>query len=424
MRIYPIHVHNAAALTAEIVDGNLAADSHLERFFRAHRNMGGRDRSFVADAVYGCLRHRRYLEYLSGIEEFQSAPSFLVAAYLWAIRNCPVEEIRQTGLVDEANRLAQRTQRVDTADLPFAIRTSLPDWLANRLRDQLGDIEAESLASAVNHPAPVDIRVNTLTARREQVQTQLAAEGIATDPTRFSPVGLRCTERAALESTDCHEDGNFEVQDEGSQLLSYLIQPKRNEILVDFCAGAGGKSLHLSALMVDTGTIYAFDKSRSRLARLSPRLRRAGAHNVHPVAIADENDARVKRMHGKVDRVLIDAPCSGTGTLRRHPELKWRALDLAKFAAVQRRILAAAAGLVKPGGRLVYATCSVLREENDDVIAEFLADRADFKLLSAQEILARRRIALTCTDPALRLFPHRHQTDGFYAAALARVVDT
>jgi 16S rRNA (cytosine967-C5)-methyltransferase len=288
----------------------------------------------------------------------------------------------------------------------------------------LGDIEAESLASAVNHPAPVDIRVNTLTARREQVQTQLAAEGIATDPTRFSPVGLRCTERAALESTDCHEDGNFEVQDEGSQLLSYLIQPKRNEILVDFCAGAGGKSLHLSALMVDTGTIYAFDKSRSRLARLSPRLRRAGAHNVHPVAIADENDARVKRMHGKVDRVLIDAPCSGTGTLRRHPELKWRALDLAKFAAVQRRILAAAAGLVKPGGRLVYATCSVLREENDDVIAEFLADRADFKLLSAQEILARRRIALTCTDPALRLFPHRHQTDGFYAAALARVVDT
>ena len=424
MRIYPIHVKNAAALTAEIIDGNQPADSHLKRFFRAHRNMGLHDRGFVADIVYGCLRHRRYLEHLCGIEEIEPAPSSLVAAYLVATQNCSVEEIRQLGFVDEANRLARRSRHVDTTGLPFAVRANLPDWLANRLREQFGDSEAEALATALNRPASVDLRVNTLKARREEVQSRLAAQGFSTEPTRFSPVGLRRAEHAPLESTRCYQDGQLEIQDEGSQLLSYLVQPRRNEILVDFCAGGGGKSLHLSALMSDTGTIYAFDVSRSRLARLSARQRRAGGRNVRAVAITDEDDARVKRLQGKVDRVLIDAPCSGTGTLRRHPELKWRAVDLAKHAATQRRILDAAARLVKPGGRLVYATCSLLREENDDVVAEFLADRSDFKFVPAQEILARRRIALACLDPALRLLPHCHETDGFYAAALSRTFNT
>jgi 16S rRNA (cytosine967-C5)-methyltransferase len=203
-------------------------------------------------------------------------------------------------------------------------------------------------------------------------------------------------------------------------LLSLLLEPRRNEMVVDFCAGAGGKTLHLGALMANTGSLYAFDTSAKRLERLKPRLRRSGLQNVRTVAIAHEHDERVQRLAGKADRVLVDAPCSGTGTLRRNPDIKWRALDLVTLAVEQRKILAAAATLVKPGGRLVYATCSLLREENDDVVAEFLAAQPGFGRLPVAVILERRHIALAQEGDDLRLAPHRHGTDGFYAAVMER----
>jgi 16S rRNA (cytosine967-C5)-methyltransferase len=214
--------------------------------------------------------------------------------------------------------------------------------------------------------------------------------------------------------------GAFEVQDEGSQLLGLLLNPKRGEMVADFCAGAGGKTLLLGALMRNTGRLYAFDVSEKRLARLKPRLARSGLSNVHPVKIESERDARIKRLAGKLDRVLVDAPCSGLGTLRRNPDLKWRQTpeSVAELAQKQSAILAAAATLLRPGGRLVYATCSLLDEENDQIVDAFLAQRPDFALLPADHAL--EHLGWKDHAPRLRLFPHRHGTDGFYAALLER----
>jgi 16S rRNA (cytosine967-C5)-methyltransferase len=215
-------------------------------------------------------------------------------------------------------------------------------------------------------------------------------------------------------------DGAIEVQDEGSQLVGYLVAPRRSDMVVDFCAGAGGKTLLLGALMRSQGRLYAFDISPRRLANLKPRLARSGLSNVHPVRITDERDNHIKRLSGKIDRVLVDAPCSGFGTLRRNPDLKWRMSEAAivELAAKQTRLLAAAARLVKAGGRLVYATCSVLPDENEAIVENFLATHSDFALCDAGAELARAGIALD--GGMMRLYPHRHGCDGFFAAVLER----
>jgi 16S rRNA (cytosine967-C5)-methyltransferase len=244
---------------------------------------------------------------------------------------------------------------------------------------------------------------------------------VACEPTPYSPLGLRVFKKPALQNLPLFKDGAIEVQDEGSQLLAQIVGAKRGEMVVDFCAGAGGKTLALGALMRNTGRLYAFDVSEKRLAKLKPRLARSGLSNVHPVVIAHENDAKVKRLAGKLDRVLVDAPCSGLGTLRRNPDMKWRQSveTLGEMRAKQGSILASAARLVRPGGRLVYGTCSILEEENDEVIADFLQSHPDFILRPMSEVLAEQKIALDMGD-YLKLLPHLHQTDGFFAAVLER----
>ncbi len=413
----PIYLKPAAELLGRILTGSLPADKQMEGYFRAHREMGVRDRGAVAEMVYACLRRRRVLEHLAGGEPPE--PQDIVAAYLLT-QGLSARALAAGGYRGDGVALAGRVRTLDPDSLAFNVRTNLPDWLAERLRAQLGDAETLLLAEALARPAPVDLRVNTLKADRAQVQARLDKEGFPSEPTPCSPVGLRRRERTPLFNTGCFKDGWFEIQDEGSQLLTLLLEPKRQEMAVDFCAGAGGKTLHIGALMANTGTVYAFDISAKRLEKLKPRLKRSGLQNVRAVAIAHENDERVRRLAGKVDRVLVDAPCSGTGTLRRNPDIKWRTIDLAALATEQKKILAAAATLVKPGGRLVYATCSLLREENDDVVNDFLAQHADFKTIPAGEILARRHVPLEVEGEALRLLPHRHHTDGFYAVALER----
>jgi len=411
----PILLKSAAELLQRILVEKLPADRQMESYFRAHRNMGVRDRGFVAETVYGCLRERRLLEHVAG----HTYPSDLVVVYL-LMHGYSARALEETGFQGDARAMAERVRTLDRSTLPFAAQTNLPDWLAERLHAQFDDAEVLALALALNQPAPVDLRVNTVKAKREEVQARLAQEGFPCEPTPYSPSGLRRENRAPLFHTQCFQDGLFEVQDEGSQLLSLMLEPKRHEMIVDFCAGAGGKTLHLGALAANTGTVYAFDVSARRLEKLKPRLKRAGLDNVRMVAIGHERDARVQRLKGKIDRVLVDAPCSGTGTLRRNPDIKWRAIDLATLTDAQQRILAAAAELLKPGGRLVYATCSLLREENDDIAEKFLATHPEFSVVPAGEILARRHIALETTDAALRLYPHRHRTDAFYAMALER----
>jgi 16S rRNA (cytosine967-C5)-methyltransferase len=413
----PIYLNPAAELLGRILAGALPADKQMEGYFRAHREMGVRDRGAVAETVYACLRRRSTLEHIAG--GAPASPRDIVAAYLLT-QGISARALEAAGYKGDAGPIAARTRALDPGVLPFNIQANFPEWLAERLRAQLGDTETLRLAEALNRPASVDLRINTLKADRDEVQARLGAEGFPSEPTPYSPFGLRRMERTPLFNTKSFKDGLFEIQDEGSQLLSLMLEPKRQEMAVDFCAGAGGKTLHIGALMANTGTVYAFDVSAKRLEKLKPRLKRSGLQNVRAVAIAHETDERVRRLAGKIDRVLVDAPCSGTGTLRRNPDIKWRTIDLATLATDQKKILAAAATLVKPGGRLVYATCSLLREENDDIVNDFLAQHADFKTIPAGEILARRHVPLEMVDEALRLLPHRHHTDGFYAMALAR----
>jgi 16S rRNA (cytosine967-C5)-methyltransferase len=411
----------AVELLGTILTGTLPADAQMERYFRAHPQLGVRDRGFVAETVYACLRHRRSLAAAApGNADLETRPESIVAAALVTLQGVSGRVLAQSGYTGNATALVEHARTLDKNPLPLAVQLDLPDWLLERLLAQYEQEETRALARALNQPASLDLRVNPLKATREEAADCLAREGFPVEATPFSPTGLRRRERAPLFNTRCFKEGLVEVQDEGSQLLSLLVEPRRNEMVVDFCAGAGGKTLHLATLMANTGSVYAFDVSAKRLERLKPRLRRAGLHNVRSVVIAHERDTRVLRLAGKIDRVLVDAPCSGTGTLRRNPDIKWRAIDVEKLAAAQRAILAAASTLLKPGGRLVYATCSLLRAENEDVVSAFLAGHPDFILVPAAEALARRHVALLLDGEFLRLLPHRHGTDGFFAAVLER----
>jgi 16S rRNA (cytosine967-C5)-methyltransferase len=273
----------------------------------------------------------------------------------------------------------------------------------------------------LNTPAPLDLRVNSIKAERDAVIATLLEAPIVAEPMPYAPLGLRVKQKPALQNLPLFKEGAIEVQDEGSQVLSQIVGARRGEMVVDFCAGAGGKTLALGALMRNTGRLYAFDVSEKRLAKLKPRMARSGLSNVHPVLIAHERDAKVKRLAGKIDRVLVDAPCSGLGTLRRNPDVKWRQ-QLSAIAEMQEKqaaILDGAARLVKNGGRLVYATCSLLNEENDVIVEGFLATHPDFDLVPMSQVLAEQKIPLEM-DKYLKLLPHKHQTDGFFAAVLQR----
>ena len=403
-----------AALTA-LLPFRQPADAVLSRFFRDRPRLGGRDRAFIAEACYGALRHLRSLEHLAGGRQ----PRRLLLAWLARHGGRNLREFEALTAKDELAWLRQ-VKGADSAALTPAVRLDLPDWLHARLRAIHGD-RLEPLATALNRPAPLDLRVNTLRASRDAVRERLLADGIVAEPTPWSPWGLRLKDKPALSRHPLFLEGVIEVQDEGSQLLSLLTEARRGEMVCDYCAGAGGKTLALGAMMNNTGRLYAFDVSDRRLARLKPRLARSGLSNVHPQLLAGERDSRIKRLAGKFDRVLVDAPCSGLGTLRRNPDLKWRQTPqtVAELTHEQAVILAVAAGLVKPGGRLVYATCSLLPEENEDIVAAFLADRTEYRLLLAGPILTAQRIDLAMGD-VLRLDPALHDTDGFYAAVLER----
>jgi 16S rRNA (cytosine967-C5)-methyltransferase len=392
------------------------ADALLHQFFRRHKAMGQQDRAFVAEGVFAWLRRRRSLEQLAGTTHpFKLALAVAVRERGYSLRD--LESVLSSADAEWVRALKARL----ATELPPAVAADLPDWLWERLGAAYGEDERLAMARSWSTPAPLDLRVNTLKSTRDDVRAKLAAAGIAAEPTPYSPVGLRIQGRPALARHPLAEEGVIEVQDEGSQLVGYLLAPRRTDMVVDFCAGAGGKTLLLGTLMRSQGRLYAFDVADKRLANLRLRLKRSGLSNVHPQLVASERDVKVKRLAGKIDRVLVDAPCTGFGTLRRNPDLKWRQPEtaVAELAVKQGAILAAAATLVKPGGRLVYATCSVLPEENEAVVDAFLAARADFALGNAAAELARAGIALD-TGPTLKLLPHRQGCDGFFAAVLER----
>ena len=424
MRFTPALFNHTEALLAELLRSPFPADSVVSRYFRQHRELGHADRGFAAETVYAVLRRKRSLSVRCGDDVTSRR---LLLAALACVNGMNRRELDVVLREVEGKWLAE-AKAVRPEDLPPAVRLDLPDWLYETLAGQFSAEELEKLALSLNQSAPLDLRVNLLKAEREPVLARLKADGLAADACRYSPIGIRLVGKPSLSRQPLFLDGSIEVQDEGSQLLGFLLQPKRGEMVADFCAGAGGKTLLLGAMMRSQGRLYAFDVAEKRLAKLKPRLARSGLSNVHPVRIETENDIKIKRLAGKLDRVLVDAPCSGLGTLRRNPDLKWRQTpeSVAELNAKQASILNAAAGLVKKGGRLVYATCSLLEAENEAIVSAFLATHPDFVSLSAIEVLHKQGIEIDATDSAddrLRLLPHRHGTDGFFAAVLERAKD-
>jgi 16S rRNA (cytosine967-C5)-methyltransferase len=429
-------IEAAIGLLGEIEAGRGPADDVVANYFRRHRFAGSKDRGAISEHIYAVLRPRAQLDWWIA-REGRGLPCDARRRMLAALvlveerqpqavaRACDGDRFRPAPLGREEERLlaALAGQKLDHRDMPPDVRGNYPAWLTPHLEDVFGRGLMRELA-ALNEGAALDLRINLLKVEdREKARAALMREGAEAARTPLSPLGLRVFARIALATLDVFRDGLVEVQDEGSQIASLLADARPGMRVVDFCAGAGGKTLALAAGMANRGHLVACDVSERRLERATQRLRRAGVSIVRRVPLASERDKWVKRHAQSFDRVFVDAPCTGTGTWRRNPDAKWRLgpEDLAALATLQAEILDSAARLTKPGGRLVYVTCSLLREENEAQVERFLAGHGDFSLRPIASVWAE---TVGGQPPAagdmLRLTPARHGTDGFFIAVLER----
>ena len=422
-------------LLAEIAVTPRPADAVAGAYFRARRFIGAKDRNAVAEAVYGVLRrHARLCWWLAevGYPDPKEARARVIANAVLAEgrRAVSVERLFDgggfaPGLMTEAEQKMARAldqHTLEHPNMPEAVVAECPEWAEAGLRRSLGGRFGTEM-QALTGSAPLDLRVNPLIATREAVLEGLGAAGITARPCRWSPLGLRVEGRHPIAGLDLFRNGAIEIQDEGSQLVALLADARPGQQAVDFCAGAGGKTLAMAAAMKNRGRVVACDVLGNRLKRAAERFRRAGLHNIETRPLSSARDPWVKRHKGRFDRVLVDAPCSGTGTWRRNPDARWRLLGpgLKELLALQAEILDSAARLVKPGGRLIYATCSLLIEENEEQIAAFLEAHADFAPLPIGEVWPTAIGGHSPFDgPWLRLTPARNETDGFFAALLTR----
>jgi len=401
------------------------ADHLIDAFFRKRRYLGSHDRRELAESVYGILRHLRLLQFYMAKVKPDSVdhPAWLFAAYKLHIEKTPPETLQAYSLPLSPSEIVDlaTSDPTDLGQQSLGLRTSFPDWLVEKLQKQLGESETEKLLESLNQPPPLTIRVNTLKTTREKCLSELSQRGHECTPTPLSPDGIHLKKRANLFGLDLFRDGWFELQDEGSQIISLLLDPKPNWRIADVCAGGGGKTLHLAALMKNRGEIWAFDVAPLRLENLRKRARRCGIHNIRVQHL--QPDEFPTPLLSTMDAILIDAPCTGTGVLRRNPDAKWKisAAMVSEMAVKQKQIIEHYAPLLKSGGRLVYATCSLLAEENEEVVQSFLALHTDFHSSAVATILQRYQLAQLADGNVLHLFPHQHNTDGFFAAALERV---
>jgi 16S rRNA (cytosine967-C5)-methyltransferase len=419
---------------AALVDALLAFAKPMETVLaEAVRNadggrLGPRERRLLGDIAYEVIRRLGFLRHVAAALDPPAARGPALARRLVLLAWPPEQRPALEALLPDDERAwllqADAVQGAQAGGaLPDEARLDLPPWIVVRLLPALGEDGLRAWVDATVRPAPVDLRVNRLKATREAVQAALAEAGVESAPTPYSPIGLRLAGRPDLARIPALLEGLADVQDEGSQLLALAVGARRGETVVDFCAGAGGKTLALGAQMRATGRVLAFDVSGSRLAALAPRLATSGLANVHTSVLSSLDDERLARLAGKADRVLVDAPCTGLGTLRRHPDLKWRhtPATLGSLVSEQRHILSAAARLVKPGGTLVYATCSVLPHENEAVTAAFderEGHAAGFTRASPLAELERagvERAGELLDGDDLVLRTERHGTDGFRA---------
>ena len=396
--------------------GRAPADAVLNQYFRQRRFIGSKDRGEISRVVYAVLRNEAALNWQLDQGGLPADPRGRVLAESVLLGGAELEDMK--ALCDGQQycppRLSepelgwikqQARQPLLTDVMPPAVRHHFPEWLMPRLESVFGDQLPDAMA-ALNEEASVDLRVNTLKTSRDELVGALQDAGLEPEPTPHSALGVRLHKRGALFATEAFRAGWFEMQDEGSQLVAALVQAKPGDKGVDFCAGAGGKTLALSAQMENRGRILAWDTAGKRLGQMKPRLGRAGVSNVQARVLKSERDNVVKRHRDSADWVLLDVPCTGTGTWRRSPDLRRRTTPeaLAEVQTHQRAILESAARLVKSGGRLIYATCSILPEENEQQVEAFLGDHDSF----------------TRIGDDLRLYPHTHGTDGFYGAVLQK----
>ncbi len=405
-------VRACAKLLAQVLEFEHPADALLSKFFRENRKLGMKDRNVIAETTYTILRHYIKLTKVVAVKN-----SFTLIGYTWVkllgVGRHEIRELRTINL-GELDKLPELDMNV----------VELPEWVIQRLSANLTMDEITELAKAMTKQAPLTLRVNTIKTSRNDVLAAFAEQGIKIKPTLLSPYGVKLNDRAALIKNELFLQGLIEVQDEASQLAGLLLEPKRGDMVVDFCAGSGGKTLLFGMLMKNSGRIYAFDVNERRLGNLTPRLARSGLSNVYPQLIASENDSKLKRLAEKMDRVFVDAPCLGLGTLRRNPDLKFRQNEqgLAEINVKQLDILTAASRLVKPGGVLVYATCSILRAENQDIVENFLSEHAEFEIIEVKQVLKNLDLALK-DQRYLELSPVTHDTDGFFACIMQKSIN-
>jgi 16S rRNA (cytosine967-C5)-methyltransferase len=422
-----------------IIEGSThPSDNIVKDFFRSRKYLGSHDRRAIANAVFGLLRHRRFAETL--LDQF--------------VKNHPGREILSDPILRALPLLVCYSELIDpgvkvpeafwkthfpkidhaqyiewlkeNSSLNFlendniqklGVQYSFPDWMVRAWHDRIGD-ETENLLRALNTPAPTTLRVNVLRTDRAECQRRLREEGIETEVTKLSPVGLIATKRFNSDASQAYKDGWFEIQDEGSQLISLLAQPKPGNVVVDACAGAGGKSIHMAELMDNEGDLIALDIDQRRLNNLRKRAERAHATIIRS---GTENDIQTDELIGKADLVLIDAPCSGSGTIRRNPGLKWSVTPslVRHYTELQLGILSQSALFLKTDGLIVYATCSLFTDENEDVVKTFLDKNPGYSLISIKDRLTAYNLATH--HSLITLFPHHYQTDGFFFAKIKKV---
>jgi 16S rRNA (cytosine967-C5)-methyltransferase len=422
----------------EVIDSVLAedsipADSLLTTYFRNRRYIGSQDRKAIAELFYQILRHKIILAAIwqnVTLKKITTGRDLMLTGLIYIQKHTTAAIAEYfSGDAYGPRRLSEREQKFIIALSTFSVNQlteaeqwNVQNWQLHELKNNFGE-DSYRLLDALNHQAPFDLRVNTLNTTRQTVQKRLEQEDIKALPGQYSPVALRLTDRRPLGKHPLWVDGSIEVQDEGSQLITYLVDAKPGQSVWDYCAGAGGKTLAIAALMLNQGRIVATDTVDWRLDRSRERLKRAGVHNVECHVLDETTNKWVKRQQGKFDRVLIDVPCSGSGTWRRNPDLKWRLQEsnFQDLLAIQAQIFLKTAKLVKAGGRLIYSTCSLFPSENMMQVQRFLNENPEFSLIPITEIWSQV-LPSSCptTESVLQLRPDIHQVDGFFVAVMQR----
>jgi len=426
-------IASAIDLLARINAAKIPMDNTIRDFMAARRFIGSKDRTAIVERVYRIMRsHARLGWWIEQGGMMDTSRARVIADLMFHDR--ATEEELQTffsGGKHEADPLDEaelsfaeflHEKNIDDPAMPVSVRSECPDWAADKLQGLFGDSFEEHMRAMI-HPAPLDLRINTVKGTVEEAMESLKADHIRTQKTPYSPIALRAEGKPFMSDSKAFRSGLVEIQDEGSQLIGLITGAKPGMRVLDFCAGGGGKTLVLAAMMNNKGNIVATDNDSRRLEKGKPRYRKAGVHNVETRSLAEESNRKwLRRQKGTMDVVLVDAPCSSSGTWRRNPDLRWRwyGPNLEEIMAMQSEILEKVADKVKPGGRLVYATCSLFPEENEKQVESFLERHKDYTVLPLSQAWEGDAHRIPCADPYLRLFPKDHATDGFFAAVLVK----